>query len=61
MLRLSVSSLQVYDGPIATRHDGYSRQRHYASSCPQPKRLAIIVDSKFSSACHDEMLVCTLL
>ena len=44
MLRHSLTSLQVYDGPVVTRHDSYSRQRHYASSCPQPKQLAVTVD-----------------
>lgn len=44
VFRHILTPLQVYDGPVVTRHDSYSRQRHYASSCPQPKRLAVTVD-----------------
>lgn len=43
-LQLDAQRYMVYDGPVVIRHDSYSRQRHYASSCPQPKRLAVTVD-----------------
>lgn len=55
------TSLQVYDGPVVTRYDGYSRQRHYASSCPQPKRVAITVDSKSRSVMCAKLTVLLLV